>query len=82
MLGSKCIKPKKINVNMDDTIIDNLRLEVYLNKTLNKNINGMNFINSSAIMENIKDTIVTIFALLFPTSGMPQVPNRLVSILE
>ena len=67
---------------MDDTIIDNLRLEVYLKKTLNKNINGMNFINSSAIMENIKDTIVTIFALLFPTSGMPKAPNRLVNILE
>lgn len=67
---------------MDDTIIDNLRLEVYLKKTLNKNINGMNFINSSAIMENIKDTIVTIFASLVPTSGRPEVNNKLVNMDE
>ena len=35
-----------------DTIMDNLRLSVYLKKILKKKMNGINLINSSPINEN------------------------------
>ena len=82
MPGSKCIKPKMINVTADDTITDNLRFDVYLKKTLIRNINGMNFISSSAIMENISVTIGTISASALPVLASPLASKKLLIINE
>lgn len=56
-----------------DTIMDNLRLSVYLKKILKKKMNGINLINSSPINENNNGGIS--MNVIGEASELPAIPK-------
>ena len=57
-----------------DTIIDNLRLSVYLKKILKMKMNGINLINSSPISENTNGGI-SMNVIVGDASEEPTIPK-------
>ena len=53
-----CRHAKNAITSPTDIMTDNLRFSVYLKNTLKKNMNGMNFTNSSLISENTDEIMV------------------------